>query len=98
MEPIYCIGCGKGPEGYVPMNCGIASISWACQRCSLEKCGYEMSKGMLQEQEFWQDVAFEMLTRYGHILNQWELFYLGEQGRLSKELQLLERESPFRVK
>jgi hypothetical protein len=98
MEPIYCIGCHKGPEGYIPMNVGIASISWACQRCSLERCGVEMSKGILQEQKFWAEVSYEMFRRFGYTLNQWELFYLGEQDRLGKELKLLERESPFRVK
>jgi hypothetical protein len=94
LEPIYCFNCGK-PNGYIPT--GLMSwVSWLCQKCS-QTYGAEADKLACPDEQFWNDVAWEMYARWGRYLTHEELWALGHQGKLGQSLELLERESPFRI-
>lgn len=94
LEPIYCFNCGKS-NGYVPRDI-MSFVSWLCMSCS-EKWGEYADSWIVSDEIFWNDVAVEMLTRFGHILTHEELWSLGEQGRLGTALELLTRESPYAI-
>ncbi len=91
LQPIFCLVCGK-PKGYVPTFMSVASFM--CQRCAEENQEY-VSTCMFSDELFWRDVAFEMESRFGHVLSNQELNVLAEQGRLGTALELLNRESPY---
>ncbi len=93
LEPIYCFNCGK-PNGYVPRAI-MSFVSWLCEGCS-ETWGKTANLHQRPDQEFWDKVGEEMLTRYGRALTQEELWRLAHHGSLSPGLQLLERESPYK--
>lgn len=93
MQPIYCIGCGN-LEGWVPRGI-MAWVSFLCNSCS-ETHGLEAALLDKPDKEFWNAVGTEMFNAYGRALTQQELSALVERGELSRGLQLLERESPFK--
>ena len=92
LEPIFCINCGK-PNGYVPV--GIMSwVSFLCVPCS-GTWGEAASALYSPDQEFWDAVGAEMVARFGRALTQAELERLAHRGELGRNLELLERESPY---
>lgn len=94
MEPIFCFNCGK-PNGYVPVGL-MSFVSWMCDYCA-EAWGGTALLHNHADQEFWDKVEAEMVRVYGHALTQAELEKLaGSAGGLSRGLELLERESPYR--
>ncbi len=95
MQPIYCVNCGK-LEGYIPRG----TVSWVCFLCNLcsDTHGYNAALLPCPDKDFWDAVASEMFAAYGRALTQKELICLVDQGKLSRGLQLLERESPYQGK
>lgn len=49
------------------------------------------------EDEFNKAVAYEMEKRFGRHLSDLELFHQAEKGILGRELELLEKESPYPI-
>lgn len=93
LVPIWCIWCGR-PCGHVPRR-GTSFVSWLCAKCSVEH-GKEVGLMRCADQDFWDKLAAEMLESYGEALTQEQLERLASRGELSRGLQLLERESPYR--
>jgi hypothetical protein len=93
LEPIFCASCGR-PNGYVPKDV-LSWVCWLCRECSA-KYGEDASHMLASDELFWADVASEMLDRFGHVLNQAELEALAAARQLGRNLELLERESPYR--
>lgn len=92
LEPIYCFHCGK-PHGYIPT--GVMSfVSFLCGRCSENK-GEEANALYSPDDEFWSAVAGEMIDRFGRALTAAELDALARRGALGRNLELLERDSPY---
>lgn len=94
LQPIFCASCGK-PHGCVPKDV-LSWVCWLCQECSV-KYGEEASHMLASDEMFWRDVQAEMLDRFGHVLTAAEMDALAEQGRLGRNLELLERESPYKI-
>lgn len=94
MEPIFCFNCGK-PNGYVPQHI-MSFVSWLCLDCSVT-WGKEASLHSSADEEFWKAVENEMVAKFGKGLTQKELSDLAEHGKLGKPLELLEKESPYKV-
>lgn len=93
MERIYCWNCGR-TKGWVPR--GIFSwVSFLCDPCS-DSVGAAAALLPANDAEFWAKVGEEMHRSYGRVLTQQELWELAERGELSRGLQLLERESPYK--
>ena len=92
LEPIFCFNCGK-PNGYVPTEI-LSWCSWLCLPCA-EKWGPKATELHSSDDRFWEDVAAEMMSRFGKVLTQHELEVLASQGRLGSALEKLERESPY---
>jgi hypothetical protein len=95
MEPIYCFNCGKD-AGYIPKDV-MSHACYLCSGCSLDGWGEYASQLMNPDQEFWDKVAEETLARFGRKLTHKELVTLGEQGQLGTALDLLSRESPYKL-
>lgn len=93
VEPIFCANCGK-PQGGVPVGL-MTSVFALCQPCS-EVHGANLNGWVTTDEQFWAAVAMEMEIKYGHILSQAELDATAEIGGLSRPLQLLDAESPYR--
>lgn len=94
LEPIYCFNCGK-PNGYVPREV-MSFVSWLCLPCA-EKWGEHANNWQTADEEFWLLVQAEMIARFGRVLDQAELDRLAAQGQLGKALELLDKESPYRI-
>ena len=94
MEPIYCVNCGR-PNGYVPA--GVVSwVSWLCLPCA-ETWGEHANNWRHPDESFWEAVGAEMIERFGRHLTGDEIEIAADQGMLGRALELLERESPYKV-
>ncbi len=94
VQPVYCASCGV-LFGHVPKE-NTTFAFWLCCQC-FEQYGAVVGTYAVPEEEFNQAVAHEMQERYGRHLSDWELFRELEQGRLGTSLELLARESPYKV-
>jgi hypothetical protein len=94
MEPIFCISCHK-PQGWVARNVGMSHVHWLCQRCS-ETYGKEAAESECSDAAFWRKVDEGMIRRFGKRLTGEELEQIAAVGGLGRELEMLERESPYR--
>lgn len=94
VEPIYCANCGK-LYGYVPKE-NTTFAFWLCRKC-FEAHGEIAGTYAVPEDEFNQKVQTEMQERFGRDLTDLEIFKLLEQGELGRPLELLIRESPYKV-
>lgn len=94
LEPIYCFHCGLF-AGYTPREV-MSFVSYLCQQCADEHGEYA-KQWTTSDDAFWKTVAAEMESRYGHVLSQAELEHEAEAGTLGRMLELLERESPYKV-
>lgn len=93
-QPIFCFNCGA-PAGYVPE--GVMSfVSYMCMKCA-EEHGELAAHWQTKDEDFWAKVGEEMESRFGHVLDQFELAAVTEQGQLGSALEKLERESPYKV-
>ncbi len=94
VAPVYCASCGV-MFGYVPKE-NTSFAFWLCNQC-FETYGAVVGTFAVPEEEFNQAVAHEMEERYGRHLTELELYREIEQGRLGTPLELLARESPYKV-
>lgn len=94
LEPIFCLSCGKS-AGFVPSET-VSFCSWLCEECS-RKWGADASLHTHSDADFWAAVAAEMMARWGRVLTQEELEVMAARGSLGRNLELLERESPYRT-
>jgi hypothetical protein len=92
LEPIYCFNCGK-PNGHTPRGL-MSYVSWMCEACA-ETWGGEAKLHNCADADFWAKVKEACLEIYGRELTQADLERLAAEGRLG-QLELLERESPYR--
>lgn len=90
---IYCFSCGK-KQGLVPMD-AISYVSWLCHPCSI-KYGKEASLHNCPDSIFWEHVKEEMINRFGRELTQEEILIETQNYNLGRNLELLEKESPYR--
>ena len=92
--PVHCVHCGR-LGAYCPKdNCTF--ICWVCHRC-FQDLGPVPGTFAVPEVDFNNAVMHEMERRYGHVLSCEELAIVIDQGKLSRELELLARESPYAV-
>ena len=94
MAAVYCASCGV-PFGWVPAE-NTAFAFWLCNQC-FEQYGAVVGTCVMPDEEFCRNVQHEMQAKHGRDLSELELFRLIEQGKLGKELELLARESPYKV-
>lgn len=94
MVPYYCANCGK-KQGYVPKE-NTSFAMYLCKKCH-ETLGDIAGTYAMPDDEFCQNVANEMTEKFGRGLTDLELFALMEKGELGRELELLNKESPFKV-
>jgi hypothetical protein len=94
VQPVYCANCGK-PYGIIPKENTTFSF-WVCPKC-FEKYG-EVAGTLAIPDDVWAEaVAEEMQEKHGRHLSEIEIIILKNRGELSKELLLLEKESPYPV-
>jgi hypothetical protein len=94
VEICYCANCGK-PSQWVPKD-NTAAAFYLCDEC-FEKYGAIAGTCAVSDQQFCENVVQEMLDAHGRPLTDLELFKLMEQGELGTGLELLMRESPYKV-
>ena len=92
--PVFCANCGA-PYGYVPKD-NTAWAFWLCQPC-FDKYGVIANTMVASDDEFCQNLAFEMNERFGRELTAAELQSLQEQGQLGSAIEKLAKESPYPV-
>lgn len=92
--PVFCASCGT-PYGHVPKE-NTTFACWLCRECAQQ---YGPVAGLWEQpdEEFCRAVSAEMQARFGRDLSDLELFQLAEQNQLGKELELLARESPYKL-
>lgn len=93
IEPVFCANCGVS-HGYVPTENTIWAF-WLCQKC-YDQYGVPASLMVALDDDFWHNVQEEMLVHYGHVLNQFELERLAEEGW--GPLATLVKESPIKTR
>lgn len=94
LEPIHCFNCGRG-AGHVPVGI-MTYASWLCEPCSVT-WGAAASLHTAPDQQFWDAVSHEILKRFGRPLSKDELDALADQGKLGTSLEILNRESPYKM-
>ena len=93
-QPIYCANCGK-LYGHVPKE-NTTFAFWLCQKC-FEDFGECAGLCAVPDDEWARAVGEEMQRHFGRGLTELEIAALKDQHKLPRELELLERESPFPI-
>ena len=95
VTPVYCANCGHKFHGGVPKDNTFACF-YLCDQCFTTYGGVAGTYAM-PDDEFCKAVASEMLDKHGKYLSEQEIVELKDQGKLCKELLLLEKESPWKI-
>lgn len=104
--PIFCGSCGHPfmdgtadangwPRGCVPKE-SMTFLFWLCDQC-FSQYGGLASTYATPDQAFCEAVAFEMQEKFGRALTDLELYVLSQHNSLGAALELLEKESPYKV-
>src|ERR1051326_8951014 len=82
-EMIFCANCGK-EYGYVPKENTVFTC-YLCNKC-FETYGHVVGTFVQSDEEFCQNVAFEMMERFGRYLTDDELTQAKQNGTLGTAL------------
>jgi hypothetical protein len=95
VEPSFCANCGNPNPHYVPKD-NTTFDFWLCNQCA-EDYGEIAGTYMMPDEEFNRAVEAEMLDRFGRSLDVMEIAVAVDRGTLGTALELLAKESPYKV-
>jgi len=94
MVPAYCANCGLC-NWYVPKD-NTTFAFYLCNQCH-EQYGEIAGHYAMPDEQFCQNVSNEMHEKFKRDLTDLEIFKLLEKGELGTSLELLVKESPYKV-